>query len=406
MRVTTLLNGMIGLTGLWVKGCRFEGETLIIEIGRRFRLLTCPDCGTRVQGRFQETTRRWRHLGVWGHRTFLEGPVRRLRCPQCAAVRTEAVPWARAGSAFTRVFEDTIGLLAQRLNKSEVATLSGIAWVTVGSIAGRLVGEHLHEDRLDGLRRIGVDEISYRAHHHYLTVVLDHDRERVVWAGEGKSSETLKQFFDELGPERARALELISADLSPAYTKAIEEWAPQARIVYDRFHVARLANNAVDEVRRQQVAQLHPQDRHSVKGSRWALLKRPWNHTREQSVTLAAIAKVNGPLYRAHLLKESFLNIFDADSPAEARVRMREWLSWSSHSRLGPFVKLARTVRRHLGGILEFIASRLTNARLEGMNNKIRLLSHRAFGFHSAAPLIATIYLCCSGIRLPQLQLI
>lgn len=184
MRLTTFLNRTIGLPGLWVKGLRMEevsgreAPALVIEIDRRFQLLTCPECGTQVRGRFEEKTRLWRHLGLWGHRTYLKGPIRRLRCPECRAVWTEEVPCARLGSHFTRVFENAVGLLAQQLNQTAVAELTGIAWVTVGRIAERLVAEKLHEDRLEDLRRIGVNEISYRRHHKYLTVVVDHDRDQ------------------------------------------------------------------------------------------------------------------------------------------------------------------------------------------------------------------------------------
>lgn len=410
VRVTTLLNRMIALPGLWVKGVRFErgpeGEKLIILIHRRFRRLTCPACGTQVRGRFEEKTRRWRHLAMWGQKTYLEGPIRRLRCPTCQAVRTERVPWARPGSDFTCSFEDAVGLLAQQVSRTAVAELTGIAWVTVGSIAERLVDEKLEASRFEELRRIGVDEISYRKHHHYLTVVVDHERHRVVWVGVGKSAKTLGQFFDVLGPERSAALEWVSVDMSAAYLKAITEAAPQAQIVFDRFHVARLANDAVDAVRRVQVAKLPVADRAQLKGTRWALLKRPPHRRAEEEAKLSVIQRFNRPVYRALLLKESFLEIFSTETRSEAEERMQSWLAWASRSRLKPFVRLGRTVRKHLEGILRFVDSRLTNARLEGMNNKIRLLSHRAFGFHSAAPLIATIYLCCSGIELPRLQMI
>jgi transposase len=397
---------MIGLPGLWVKGFRFEGEALVIEIGRRFQLLKCPACGTRVKGRFEEHVRRWRHVAIWGRTTWLEGAIRRLRCPQCEAVRTEEVPWARSNSAFTRMFEDVVGFLAQQMNQTAVAKLADISWLTVGSIARRLVAEQVDASRFDGVRHIGVDEISYRRHHQYLTVVIDHDRERVIWVGEGKAAETLDEFFREFGNERARLLERVSVDLSAAYMLSIRRGAPQAEVVNDRFHLARLANDAVDEVRRQQVAKLPPGQRARLKGSRWALLKRPLRLNAGEQRKLSWIARFNDAIYRAHLLKESFLDIYECDLKEEAQLRMEDWLSWALRSRLKPFQRLARTVQKHLEGILAFIDSGLTNARAEGMNNKIRLLNHRAYGFHSAQPLIGMIYLCCSGIMLPQLQLI
>ena len=402
MRVTTLLNKVLNLPGLWVKGVRFEGQELIIEVHRRFRLLTCRACGTKVRPRFSEKTRRWRHLGIWGLRTWIEGPIRRLRCPTCRSVQTEAVPWARHGSAFTRHLEDAVGFLAQKLDHTAVSRLFGVSWAAVGSIAERLVAEQLHEDRFEDLRAIGVDEFSFRRHHRYITIVIDHDRARVIWAGEGKSSETLAAFFDELGPERRASIELVSIDMAGAFIKAVEEALPLATIVFDRFHVARLAQDAVTEVRRAQMRLLDPNERAPIKGTRWALLKNPENLRASERAKLETVRTTNRPLYRAYLLKETFLDLFTYRSPHHARRAITAWIAWAQRSRLAPFVRLARTVRAHLEGILAFIGSRLTNARLEGMNNKARLISHRAFGFHSAQPLIAMIYLCCSNITLPQ----
>jgi transposase len=405
VRVTTLLNKLLNLPGLWVQGVSFEPEGLVIHVRPWHRLLTCPACGTRVRGRFQQRRRRWRHLAIWGQSTWIEGPIHRLRCPTCQKVKTEAVPWARHDSDFTRTFEDVVGLLAQKLDRTAVAELTGISWRTVGSIAERIVAEHLHEDRFEGLVRIGIDEISYRRHHRYLTVVIDHDRQRVIWAGEGKSAATLGAFFEQLGPERAASIQLVTIDMAGGYIKAVREALEHAQIVFDRFHVARLATDAVDEVRRALMRDLDPEDRRDLRNSRWVLLKRPEAHAGYERAKLREIRRLNDALYRAYLLKETFLKVFEHRSRAAAARAIRVWLSWAARSRLEPFVKLGRTVRQHLDGILAFIDSGLANARLEGMNNKIRLLSHRAFGFHSADPLIATIYLCCSKIQLPRFQL-
>lgn len=408
MRVTTLLNKLLHLPGLWIRSLKFEENSLVLVFRRRFRLLTCPVCGTQVSGRFEETVRRWRHLALWGHRIYLEGPIRRLRCPTCQAVRTERVPWARPGSDFTQPFEDVVGFLAQRLNKTAVAELVDVAWATVGRIAQRLVAEKLDAHRFEGLRRIGVDEIAYRRHHKYLTVVVNHDTGKVIWIGEGKSADVLKGFFERLSCEQLGAIEVVSMDLSAAFQKAVREALPGAQIVFDKFHVAKLAQQALDELRRALVHQLPAEARSTLKKSRWVLLRRPDTAllagdeelVARDEAKLSAIQKDNAPLYRAYLLKESLLELLDAPDRQQAEAEARGWLSWASHSRLRPFVRLAKTIRRHLDGILLAIQSGLTNARLEGTNNKIRMLSHRAFGFHSAQALIANIYLCCSGIQL------
>lgn len=399
MRATTVLNKLLRLPGLWVRGLRFEHEMLIVEIESRSRKPTCPRCGWRARGRFETKTRQWRHVALGGIRTVLEGPIRRLRCHRCQRVVTEQVPWARHGSRFTRAFEDVAAYLAQNLPKTKVAQLLDIAWETVGSIAGRLVEEQLSERRFDGLRRIGVDEISYRRHHKYLTVVVNHDTGHVVWVAEGKSSKVLRSFFEELGPERLAQLQVVSLDLSAAYQKAIREAVPGAEMVFDKFHIAQLAQRALDEVRREIQRSLPNDARKPLKKTRWALLKNPDRLTDEETAKLAGIQQHNQPLYRAYLLKESLLDSLATSNAKHAEWELRSWLQWACRSRLKPFVRLSRTVRKHFDGILRAITTGLTNARLEAMNSNIRILNHRARGFHHPQNLIAMVYLCCSGLQ-------
>lgn len=400
MRATTLMNKLLRLPGLWVRGLRFEDDRLIVEIEPRCKKLKCADCGTRVRARFETKVRQWRHSALGGLRVILEGPIRRLRCPRCQRVVTEEVPWARPGSNFTRPFEDLAGYLTQTMNKTAVARLLDIAWETVGSIAGRLVDELLGDTRLDGLRRIGVDEISYRRHHKYITVVVNHDTGKVIWAREGKTSEVLRSFFEELGGDRLTALEVVSMDLSAAYQKAVREAVPGAQLVFDKFHIAQLAQRALDEVRRDLQRDLPKAAKSRLKRTRWPLLKNPENLTDDETEKLAEIQKYNAPLFRGYLLKETLLDALAAPSRDRGEGELASWLQWASRCRLRPFVRLSKTIRKHLDGILLAIGTGLTNARLEGMNSRIRLLNHRAHGFHSAESLIATIYLCCSGIQL------
>ena len=198
MRVTTLFNKLLNLQGLWVSGFAFEEDDLVLAVQLRRRRLTCPRCGRSQSGRRSGKRRRWRHLGIWSRRVWIESSIRRFRCRACKKTVTESVPWARHDSDFTRPFEDAVGLLAQRTDHTAVSQIFGIAWVTVGNIAERLVDELLDPNRFSNLRRIGVDEISFRKRHRYLTIVTDHDTGNVVWVAEGKTSEVLKGFFKSL----------------------------------------------------------------------------------------------------------------------------------------------------------------------------------------------------------------
>jgi transposase len=219
--------------------------------------------------------------------------------------------------------------------------------------------------------------------------------------GEGKGEKTLLKFFDELGPERTQALTHVTMDLGAAYQAAVNARAPQAQKVFDRFHVQKLASEAVDTVRRQEVGlQGEAAEGRALKKSRWALLKNPWNLTQRQGEKLSEVARTNQRLYRAYLLKESLAKGLDFRQRKRAEEHLDGWAQWASHSKLKPFVKLSRTIRRFKEGILAYVSTGLSNGVVEGLNNKIRLITRRAFGFHSAAALMAMIHLCCGGLSL------
>jgi transposase len=326
---------------------------------------------------------------------------RRVDCARCG-ITTEQVPWAQgARSRFTTALEQTAAYWAIFTDKSATQRLLGISWRAVDEIVVRVVARKRDPAGLDGVRRIGIDEFSYRKRHHSLTLVVDHDRARVIWAAPGRSSETLAEFFAELGPERTAQLELITIDIAGGYLKAIHEHAPHAQIVFDRFHVQRLASDAVDTVRRQLMREADERDdRRALKRTRWALLKNPWNLTHRERGKLSELQRRNAPLYRAYLLKEALADLLSSLRPRHAERRLQEWLAWASRSRLRPFVRVARTIRAHRDGILAYVQQRLTNGLSEGINNRIRMIARRAFGFHSPEPLVAMIFLACGGISL------
>jgi transposase len=338
---------------------------------------------------------------VGGVILWLRYAPRRVECRRCG-VHAEAVSWAASlETRFTEAFEELVAYLARATDKTTVSTLLGIAWRSVGAIVERVVERHLDSKRLDGLVFIGIDEFSYRKRHHYLTVVVDHIERRVVWAAEGRSAETLARFFDELGPARTRNLECITLDMAAGYLKTIGNRAPHAQVVFDRFHVQRLASDAVDQVRREQMRGLTDLvEKRALKHSRFALRKNPWDLTRRQGEKLRQVERSNRPLYRAYLLKETLAQALDYHQPKRAERALQEWLAWASRSRLQPFVRVARTIREHRDGILAYVSYRLTNGVVEGFNNRLRMIARRAFGFHSSKPLIAMLFLCCGGITL------
>ncbi len=332
--------------------------------------------------------------------TSLRYRLRRVDCSRCG-VCVEMVPWAETGSWFTRDFEQTAAYLAQHAAKSVVVEMMRIAWTTVGAIIQRVVDRLGPQDRLEGLTDIGVDELSYRKHHEYVTVVIDHRRQRIVWAAKGKSADTLRGFFEALGAERCAKLQSVTIDMSAAYIKAVSDAAPQARIVFDKFHVQRLAHDALDQLRRAEVRKVaEPEQRTALKHSRFALQKNTWNLTDIEHQKLAEVQRTNRRLYRGYLLKETLAEILRGTDPTVAETKLMEWTSWASHSQLAPFVRVAGTIRKHLAGIVAYVATGLTNARTEGLNGKARTITRRSYGLHSAASLIAMLFLCCSGLVL------
>lgn len=396
MRIPTVLRALLGLKHARVTGFRFTETELVVGVAPVKRSSFCAGCGKRSP-RYDRRERRWRHLDICGLAVELEYSIWRVDCPRCG-VTTEMVPWAAAGSGFTEVFEDAAAALAQRTDKTTVTRMMRVSWATVGRIIERVVARLAPADRLDGLKRIGLDELSYRRHHEYLTIVTDHDTGRVVWAAPGKDKDTVLRFFAELGPERAAAIETVTMDLSGAYKTAVAQAAPHARVVFDRFHVQRLAHDALDTVRRQQWRAADPDDKNEIKGTRFALQKNPWNLTQAEHEKLTGVQRSNKPLYRAYLLKETLADILDRRQVHVARAKLGEWLAWAARSQLAPFRKLARTIKAHAEGILAYVATGLSNGRAEGLNGKVRTITRRAYGFHGPWSLVALIFLCCSGI--------
>ena len=230
--------------------------------------------------------RRWQDLN-WGPiRVYLVYRCRRVTCVRCdGRPRKELVPWAAAGTHFTHRMEELAAFLARQTDITSVTRMRSMAWRTVGRVVRRVGAARLDPDRWKGLTRIGVAEFSYRKRHRYLTVVLDHDTGKVVWAAQGKTAETLCTFFDLIGPEQGDGMATVTIERSATYVKAITARLPNATIIFDRFHVQQLSSDAVDEGRRGQHRALRDvgdtDEATVIQGTRFALLKHPWNLSRD-----------------------------------------------------------------------------------------------------------------------------
>jgi transposase len=325
---------------------------------------------------------------------------RRVVCPHCG-VRVEQVPWAARWSRVTRSLGRAVAELARRTDLSTVARHYGINWKTVAQVLRQVVAWGLARRRKKALRTIGVDEVSRKKGHRYLTLVYDLARGELIWVGKDRTKETLPGFFDAMGKRRSRHLRAVAMDMWGPYREVVRERAPQATVCFDRFPVVRHLNEAVGEVRRSLVRCLAGPTKALVKGLRFVLLKNPWNQTPKQKQALSALVRSNHPLSRAWYLKEDFQKFWAYRREAWAARHVKHWLWWASHSRLAPFQRLARLVREHLDGILAWTRLRITNGALEGMNNKVKLVSHRSYGFRNDDRDIEAIYHNCGRLPLP-----
>jgi transposase len=321
-----------------------------------------------------------------------------------------AVPWARHGAGHTLAFDDTVAWLAVQCSKSAVCALMRIAWRTVGAIVARVWADtERQHDRFAGLRRIGIDEISYKRGHRYLTVVVDHDSGRLVWAAAGRDKATLRRFFDVLGEDRAAQISQVSADAADWIAEVVAERCPNAVRCADPFHVVKWATEALDEERRRawntargaldrrRAGRARGQAK-KFKHARYALWKNPEDLTDNQRDKLEWIAKTDPRLYRAYLLKEGLRYVFKVKDEA-GKQALDRWISWARRCRIPAFVQLQRRIVTHRAAIDATLEHGLSQGLIESTNTKIRLLTRLAFGFRSPEALIALAMLALGGHR-------
>jgi len=411
VRNATLWRALLGVEKTVIESVEFDEDDVVLLVAVRPQRPARGRCGVchqraawydRGEGR-----RRWRALDLGTIPVWLEADAPRVNCPVHGPT-VRAVPWARHAAGHTYAFDEQVAWLATQCSKSAVTELMRIAWRTVGAIITRVWDdvEKLH-DRFAGLKRIGIDEISYKRGHRYLTVVVDHDSGRLVWAAPGRDKATLALFFDALGEQRCAQITHVSADGADWITGVVADRCPNAVRCADPFHIVRWATDALDEVRRQAWNEargaVHQRragrasgHAKALKRSRYALWKNPENLTTRQHQKLAWIAKTDPRLHRAYLLKEGLRLVFQLgyDEAAEA---LDAWIGWARRCRIPAFVELQKRIVKHKASILAAIEHGLSNGRIESVNTKIRLITRIAFGFRSPEALIALAMLNLGG---------
>ena len=424
-----ILRFVLGLVHTIIKSASMEEDSIVIDVRPYERARRrCPVCGKKCRAYdVMPHARRWRALDLGGMCCYLRYRLTRVECPD-HGVHTESVPWARPNSRFTRSFEDQVAWLSCYCCRSVVSELMRIDWKTVGPICQR-VHDALEREkglsRYDGLRRIGIDETSYKKGYKYMTVIVDHDRCRVIWAAKGHGKAQLDAFFSLLTDEQKASIEVVTADGAGWIADAVKQHCPNAEQVMDPFHVVSWGTDALDELRRQvwrdarkseqanpipkrkrgrpkKGEEVPPLKSATIKGARYPLLKNPENLSRPQTELLEAIARSDPRLYRGYLLKESLRDVFKATDGEEAEARLKSWLSHACRCRIPEFVELSKKVRKRKDDIVRAVALRISNARIEAINNKIKLTIRMGYGFRNIDNLIALVMLRCSDLK-PQL---
>lgn len=407
MRKRSLWKKLFGLQRAVVEDVWLEDDRALVLAVRPVARESdrCPHCRRRCPGYdWGEGRRRWRALDLGTTFAYLEAAAPRVQCRRHGVV-VAAVPWARHDSSFTRSFEDQLAWLAVQASKTAVSQLMRVAWRTVGWICERVMVEaQAKRDLFAGLKRVGIDEISIRKGQRYLTVVVDHDTGRLVWAAPGRDRKTVEKFLDTLGKERCQQIKLVSCDMASWITGPVGERCANANVCYDPFHLVKLATDALDEIRRDVWNDARRQGQQQLarelKGARFALWKNPANLTERQQLKLARVQQLNQRLYRAYLLAQQLREIYRI--PLEHATRLLDaWLRWARRCRLEPFVKLARTITEQRAGIDAAIRHGLSNARVEQINTQLRLITRRAFGFHSPDAAIALAMLALADLCPP-----
>ena len=411
MRNARLWRALLGVEKTVIEGLEYdEDEDVLVARVRPTASARgrCGVCRRRCPGYDGgQGRRRWRALDLGTVRAVLEAEAPRVACPEHGVV-VAAVPWARHGAGHTHGFDDTVAWLAVQCSKTAVRQLMRVAWRTVGAIVTRVAADAMAgTDRFADLRRIGIDEISYKRGHRYLTIVVDHDARRLVWAAPGRDKATLRRFFDALGAERCAQITHVSADAADWIADVVAERCPDAVQCADAFHVVKWATEALDEVRReawntargavrQRRAGRASGTAKALKHARYALWKNPENLTERQTEKLAWIAKTDPRLHRAYLLKEGLRHVFVVKGE-DGKEALDRWISWARRCRIPSFVALQRRIVKHRATINATLDHGLSNGLIESTNTKIRLLTRLAFGFRSPEALIGLAMLALGG---------
>lgn len=401
MLIKQLIRETLELQGFRIESVEKKDSELLVTIEPDLRYHPrCGVCGT--PGCYRDTLpkRYFRHVPIWGIDVNLVYSPCRVRCAECCGIHVEQLPWSAGKRRLTKAFAVTIATWARQLTWLQVARLFGCSWGTVAAAVAYVVTFGMAHRDFAEVTHIGIDEISRQKGHVYLTNVYDLKTGTLIWSTEGRSTDSLDSFFSFFGPERTEKLKGICCDMWPAFIKAVKAKAPQATLVFDKFHIVKKLTEAVDIVRRQEISEKGKEHKKLVAGSRYIWLKNPWNLSDRQKASLGYLETLNLTIHRAYLLKESFRDFWQSETKDVAAKVLNQWCSWADESEIKPMQDVADLIRRHEENILTYFDMPISNGIVEGLNNKAKVISHRAYGFRTAKNFILNLYHCMGDLTM------
>ena len=385
----------------------FSSPSIVVEISARKNSKPyCSGCGHKGPGYDRLDTRLFDYLPILGFAVYFAYRRRRVNCDDCG-VKAELLPWANGNSQLTLSLSWYLADWAKLLSWKEVSVRFKVSWDSVCRSVQMAVDWGLAHRCIEGIKSIGVDEISRAKGHKYLTLVyqIDKDNRRLLWIGNDRTGKTFQGFFDWFGSKKTAALEAICSDMWKAYLKVIKERAPQALHVLDRFHIVAHLNKAIDKVRAEEHRRMLKDGFEPILfKSRWLLLKRRENLDSEQSVSLKNLLKYNLRTMRAYLLKEDFQQFWIYTSPAWASKFLSNWCTRAMRSKLEPVKKVAKMLRKHEPLILNWFKAKgeLSSGIVEGFNTKAKLTTRKSYGFKNPELQKTALYHALGDLPVPE----
>jgi transposase len=382
---TSLLYHAFGARDYRLLRTHYEEGAVVFELEPT--RLRCPECQNPVVTRHGFRLRRLRTLPIGRHAVFLNVHVPKLHCGRCDAYHEFHPPFADSRRTYTHQLEQLVSDLCRVTTIKAAAHFAGVSWDVAKGIEKRRLTKRYGTLSLKGVTRIAVDEIAVRRGHTYMTLVMDLDSGRILFVNEGKSAESLAPFLDRVRRARRTKITAIAMDLSAAYALAVRTALPKVPIVFDRFHVVKLLNDRLDELRRAHVRDTALAHRKLVKGVRYLVLMSPETleeHEQRKPGSkerLRLALSVNEPLSKGYYLKEKLRLVWSEPTREAGERLLREWIEEAEATGVRELLRMAKTVSEHRDGILAYFTHRITSGPLEGVNNKIKVLKRMAYGF-------------------------